>query len=193
MGIRRERAPPRWHVQASFRARRTELLWCLFPELDPKGPAGLRPPELTLCLREPGSTTQWEYRVARLLLDSIATFGRERGVPVGFVLAPSFVQVDPAIWAEIVARYDVDVADYDLDRPQAIFRDWAKLHDHPMLDLLPILRERSQGNEPLYWPVEQHWTQEGNRVVAEAYLEFLRSEPRLRNARLRDIPELLAR
>ena len=176
--------PPRWHVAAFLRGRRIALLWRLFPALDPELSAGLRPPELALCLRNPATATRWEYRVARLVLDSMASFGRDRGIPVGFVLAPSMVQVEPGMWAEIVDEYGVEATEYDLDRPQAIFRQWAARHDHPMLDLLPVLRARARASEPLYWAVEQHWTPEGNRVVAEAYLEFLRREPRLGSYRL---------
>jgi hypothetical protein len=39
-----------------------------------------------------------------------------------------------------------------------------------------VLQARHDAERPLYRELEQHWTPEANRVVAEAYREFIAQE-----------------
>ena len=132
------------------------------------------PPELYLCRREPTITTTLLYRTMGVLLRTIAQYVGEREVPVIFVAAPSFIQVDRDLWSSALEEFGEEAKDYDPSSPNTRLMRYAQNNNLLMIDLLPILRsEVNKGNE-VYDPKQQHWNSEGNRVVADALLYYLK-------------------
>jgi hypothetical protein len=99
-----------------------------------------------------------------------------------FSLAPSMVQVVPERWERLERQAFEQGVQLDAELPNRRLMSLAERHGLAMLDLLPSLRAAEARGGSTYNPLEQHWTAEGNRVVAEALGEFLRSDPRSRSA-----------
>ena len=130
-----------------------------------------RPPELDICATILDPEIQTQYKVLQqLLLKTRAQLNRQ-GISYYIVLAPSIVQVQDVLWEQLRA-YDPELQ-LIRDLPNQILLEFAAVHDLKMLDLLPILREAETEEMPLYYAFEQHWTAEGNRVVAKAIADFV--------------------
>jgi hypothetical protein len=62
----------------------------------------------------------------------------------------------------------------DLEKPQRIFRAFFEEQGIDYVDLLPTMRDASVGRS-LYYPIDQHWTPEGNAVCGRwLAMELLR-------------------
>lgn len=134
------------------------------------------PPELYLCPKVLSEETDLMYKIMEKLLLEIASVIRKRDIPFLFVIAPSIVQVEQDSWNSTLRNLGEDYDDYDLLLPNKKLIKFAESNNLPMFDLLPILRAKAQKEKMLYHPAEQHWTQDGNYVVAHALLDYLRSE-----------------
>lgn len=53
---------------------------------------------------------------------------------------------------------------------------FANKHDLLMFDLLPRLISEAKKGKTLYNPKEQYWNSDGNRVVAQALLAYLKTK-----------------
>ncbi len=82
------------------------------------------------------------------------------------VLIPSLVQVDPRRWEANLARFALDPARYDRDRPNAIFRALFARHGVPVLDLTPTFASAIARGERIYYPIDQHLTPAGYELTA---------------------------
>jgi hypothetical protein len=138
---------------------------------DQHEPSAVTPPELYLCRKEISEETRTLYRTMEALLLEISGRLEEQGVPYLFVLAPSRVQVDDAVWNGMLEEYAEDGKNYQASLPNDRLMRFAGDHGLPMLDLLPPLHAEVQKGRTLYFPEEEHWTSEGNRVVAELLLK----------------------
>jgi len=136
-------------------------------------PSILTPPELYLCRKAPSGETRAMYRTMEELLLRIARLLEEGGTPYLFILAPSRVQVDDAVWSAMLQEFGENREDYDPSLPNDRLMVFAANHELPMLDLLPPLRSEVKRGKEIYFPMEEHWTPEGNRAVAEILLESL--------------------
>jgi hypothetical protein len=134
-------------------------------------PSAVTPPELYLCRKEISEETRTLYRTMEALLLEISGQLEEQGVPYLFVLAPSRVQVDDAVWNGMLEEFGEDGKNYQASLPNDRLMRFAGDHGLPMLDLLPPLHAEVQKGRTLYYQHEEHWTAEGNRVVADLLLE----------------------
>ena len=120
------------------------------------------------------------FRITGKLLVKISNLGMENDVPVVFALAPSIIQVEDDLWRSLTAKERAAKMNCVRTAPNDRLMQFARDNNLLMLDLLPVFLAESKKNVKLYHPVEQHWTKEGNRVVADALLDFLRSTSLLR-------------
>jgi lysophospholipase L1-like esterase len=89
------------------------------------------------------------------------------GARVLAVIIPSLLQVDPVRWRASLARFGLDPARYDRNRPNALFRGIFERHGIPVLDLTEPFAEAIQKGERIYYPIDQHLTPAGYRLMAE--------------------------
>ena len=134
------------------------------------------PGEITSCRLGIDQNFELKFRIMEKLLLKIAAFGKERKTPVVLVLAPSIVQVEDNVWKSLLVKYNESEENYSRSLPNERLMKFGERNNLLMLDLLPILRKQSKKNIKLYHAVEQHWTKEGNRVVAMSLMEYLRVE-----------------
>ncbi len=115
------------------------------------------------------------YRISERLLSMISRECKKRNMPHFFVIAPSREQVDPRIFEEYVSSNHKDLSRYDWLKPNKVLMAYAKKNNLNMLDLYPRLSQEHQRGKRLYDEDEEHWTIEGNEVVADELLKFIRS------------------
>lgn len=133
------------------------------------------PPELYLCRKELTKHTKRLHKTLEQLLLRIAAFVDKRHIPLLFVVAPSILQVEDRLWASTLRAFRETPDDYDQSLPNKRLVQFAERNNLAMLDLLPILRLETRKGRALYNRREQHWTSDGNRVVAHALLDCLKT------------------
>ena len=106
----------------------------------------------------------------------IATLAKEKNIPIVFALAPSMVQVNDELWESFLKKNRNTKKEFIRSLPNDKLMQFGAKNNLLMLDLLPALLSENRKNVMLYHPREQHWTKEGNRVVADALLDYLKSK-----------------
>jgi lysophospholipase L1-like esterase len=132
------------------------------------------PPERYLCRSPLSEDTMRMYRTMEALLLEIQEYMNDKGIPLVFAVAPTLVQVDDDLWYSMLRQFCETQENQTRTLPNDMLRRFAAEHDLLMLDLLPVLQSETKKGKPLYNRKEQHWNAAGNRVVAEALLEYLK-------------------
>lgn len=107
------------------------------------------------------------WQEARSLLERIAEDAREAGARTVVVHVPAGLQVTRRS-IDALARFGFALDD-DLLTAAGLGERLRGLEEEPgvtVVDLLPVLRSRA--DEPLYYPIDGHWTPHGHRVAADA-------------------------
>lgn len=133
------------------------------------------PSEGYLTKNEPSEEMKKMEEVMEYLLLKMAGKLKARNIPMLIVTAPSIVQVEDSYWDEFMDEYTEGSRRYERTRPNHWLKQLGEKHDLPVLDLFPVLKEITQRGKMLYNPNEQHWTAEGNRIVAETIERYLRA------------------
>jgi lysophospholipase L1-like esterase len=108
------------------------------------------------------------WGVTENLLAGLSKAVRDRGVPLFIVVIPDMVQVEPELWA--AASHGR--RGFDPSHPDRKLLAVADARAVPVLDLYPPLKAAPE-TETLYFPIDHHFTQTGNRVAADAIAPFL--------------------
>ncbi|HEX9943420.1 MAG TPA: GDSL-type esterase/lipase family protein [Thermoanaerobaculia bacterium] len=107
---------------------------------------------------------------------AVASLARSAGgVRVLAVIIPSLIQVDPARWRSSLERFGRDPSRYDRNRPNDLFRGIFERHGIPVLDLTRPFAEALRKGERIYYPIDQHLTPAGYRLMAETVAGTLQS------------------
>ena len=108
---------------------------------------------------------------AREALEAIVRLLRSRRIDVILVLHPD---VDQLYVPRLPCGRGTTIDQYDFERPQRLLREWAAMHDVPVVDLLPGFQQLPQPD--LLYLVHQddtHYNAEGHRLVAGTMLPVL--------------------
>lgn len=132
------------------------------------------PPEVYTCQSPLSEEAKILYETMQQLLLAINHYGEESNIPVTFVLAPSMVQVEDDLWKQ-VQEYDPSIT-LQNDLPNETLLAFAKANQIEMIDLLPALQEAQRKGIKMYNTIEQHWTEEGNKVVAEVLTNYFKDK-----------------
>ncbi len=133
------------------------------------------PPEYYSCRWPVSEDYNSMYRIMEALLLKIVSLGKEKDIPVVFVLAPSIIQIEDEVWKLFLEKYVEIEKNYNRSLPNEILMHVAHKNNLYMIDLFPMLKEESQKQVKLYHTYEQHWTKEGNRIVADCIINYLKS------------------
>lgn len=133
------------------------------------------PPERYLTKTEPSVQMEEMQQVMESLILKMAGKLKERNTPMLMVAAPSIVQIEDSYWNAFIDEYTEDSTLYERARPNHWLKQLGEKNDLPVLDLSPVLYNGTKSGSLLYNPKEQHWTAEGNQVVAETIERYLRA------------------
>ncbi|MBV9359436.1 MAG: hypothetical protein JO023_28320 [Chloroflexi bacterium] len=136
-----------------------------------------------LVLRQP-PRTYWldlAWPLFGSYLGDIRATAASAGAPTVVMAIPQLGQFDDAARQRAMADYQFTEAEVDWYRPQQALQLEAETAGVPVLDLLPLFRERADRAD-LYLPLDTHFTALGHRVVASALAQFLQTSGLLRSA-----------
>lgn len=134
--------------------------------------ASYTPPEIHTCNTTFSDETKAMYEMMGKLMLEMNQYGKDNNTPIVFVLAPSLVQVEDALWTE-VTEYDTTLR-LQNDLPNTTLLAFAKANNLQMIDLMPSLQKAHRSGSKMYNTQEQHWTVQGNKVVADALSGYIK-------------------
>jgi hypothetical protein len=134
------------------------------------------PEELYLCRIQNSENTKKMFKIMEKMLLKISGYLNEQDIPSVFVLAPSMLQVNDELWTIMLKEFNEEPSDFKKSLPNDNLMNFAAENNILMFDLLPILQSESNKGKVLYYRYEQHWTIEGNHLVAEQLIDFLKSK-----------------
>jgi hypothetical protein len=117
--------------------------------------------------RQPGA--QWEraWQLTSALLAEFRRSAESSGSRLFVVLVPTRFQVYPDRFREFLSSRGLDGAQWDLEAPNRRLSKILQLHRIDFVDLLPGLRVQARRNPaPLYFGVDEHWTEAGHQAAA---------------------------
>jgi hypothetical protein len=124
--------------------------------------------------RRPSAKLRRSWEVTQALLGAIARRGRELGAHTIVVGGPSYRQLDPARFQQMLVEEGVDPSRYDVELPSRLLGEAAAREGLPYLDLLPALRAgAASGAGDMFYPHNTHWAPAGQRVVAQTIASFI--------------------
>jgi lysophospholipase L1-like esterase len=113
------------------------------------------------------------WRITERLIGIIRDRASAEGIRLVVVGAPDWLALDEAAWQERMGESRASTKRYAPDFPNKMLGEIMGRAGVPYLDLMPILAEAA-GDEPLYFPIDTHWTPAGHAVVAKAIETKLR-------------------
>jgi hypothetical protein len=152
------------------------FLWQAWAQLRPWVGGRLNDPlrsDKNLFSRRQGPGEESGYRVTSDVLTQFKSEAERLKIPSTLVLIPTESQVYPDRFDKLVRKQGLEPARFDLELPQRRWSEIARSAGIPVLDLLPILKQRTSGPY-LYMSLDGHLSVEGNRLVGEAIAEAAR-------------------
>ncbi len=108
--------------------------------------------------------------------DAVARLVRmadEEGLQVAAMLVPDIVQVDGPRWAATLEQLGIADDRHDPRQPNRLLRALLERRGVPVLDLIDTFDEAFDRGEPLYYPVDRHWTAAGHALAGRQLADFL--------------------
>jgi hypothetical protein len=127
---------------------------------------------IDLRVHDPAGGPLWDeaWSITDAVLAEMAKRCAEQGADFAVLIFPSQIEATRSGRAAALETWPA-MADWDLDRAFERAASMAGQHA-PVLDLTPALRA-ADGEPPLYYAKDGHWTPRGHRVAAEAAAPFL--------------------
>lgn len=168
--------PPKEPSHILSRSHLNRLLSRAMNRLFMESDSTIIPPEFYTCQSPMSIESKLQLRILEKLLVEIATLSQEQDIPIVFALAPSMLQVRDDLWQEFTTKIKTPNGTFLRSLPDDELMHFAASNNLVMMDLLPILIEANRKQTNLYHPIEVHWTKEGNRIVANALLDYLKAK-----------------
>jgi hypothetical protein len=180
-----------WRVSALYRFL-VPYLRNMPPLVQRVGPSGILGGEAVIRANHPSTPIPFfvyrfppdnQFEAAWTLTEAIISRLRDevenRGARLVVVIIAAPEQVYPEEWTDTVAANPA-LADFtwDLEAPNRRLGQFLAAEQIPYLDLLPVFRRAApQADTPrLHFQHDQHWTEAGHRLAAEAIYQFLQNE-----------------
>lgn len=115
-------------------------------------------------------------------LKEIQTLLKAHHIPWLVGIIPNKEQIYSSHWTELIAQYpEMRDKHWDLQFPNRVLSQFLKSEDINFIDLKDALQSArdSPGSEMLYFPMDGHFTEYGQRKAGEAVFNFASSEKKL--------------
>jgi hypothetical protein len=114
------------------------------------------------------------FDLTNRLLSALQDTARVSGSKVALVLLPIRYQLADSTFAQFARAAEVPDSALQLDKPQRAMGEIATRLQIPVIDLLPVFRQRmAESDASLYVEWDGHWNSAGHRLAAEAVAEGL--------------------
>lgn len=157
------------HLYALIRKFYHQVKHTIFPS---EKQSRLLPPELSYC-NPNNERFEEELQAIEYLIDRLDQLSKNKDTEILYTVAPSIYQVEDNLWNQFTEQYTSE--DVTLDRTYGSDRLLSIIGQKNIksYDLFPALHQSSLRGKSPYFPKEQHWNSQGNRVVADSLHAYL--------------------
>lgn len=125
--------------------------------------------------RDPDAQWQQAWMVTVALLSEFERSAAKLGTRLVVVIVPSHFQVYEERWQAFLTQHQLDGAQWDLDAPNRRLGEFLQVSGIDFIDLLPGLRAQAKISAvPLYFTIDEHWTEAGHQAAAALTAAALR-------------------
>ncbi|MDP8249136.1 MAG: SGNH/GDSL hydrolase family protein [Candidatus Tritonobacter lacicola] len=117
------------------------------------------------------------FEYVKSFIQRMRSVSEQNGAGFSVVLLPEQMQVDRALRRKVLRENGLSEADYDFEAPSRLFETFGEEEGIPVLDLLPFFKEGCR-REKLYFPLDSHWNERGNRIASDAIADLWRNNKR---------------
>jgi len=116
----------------------------------------------------------WEktWQITEALIEKMRDDSKKRNADFLLINIPSPFEINPELWNNVLNQYpSMKKLDWDLEKPNRIFKDFSKEKNIYYLDLFSSFREYvAKTGQELY---DDHFNSNGHRLMAELIYNFL--------------------
>jgi len=154
------------HLFVFLRVRFDNLLWKL----------GLRPYEFTDVFKKSWKdSTQKSWEDTKVTLLELRDYSEnDLGASFGVVLIPTIYQVYDEYWQKNLEMFGVDPGAVERTKPNKVLTGFFRNNNIQHIDLLDGFLS-SDSVDMLYYPIDRHWNEKGNKLAAELASSFISS------------------
>ena len=125
-------------------------------------------PFLRYCGERDSDEVAYGWRLLEATLREFRKVAAAEGARLYVLMIPDMYQTWPSYYETTARRYGYDPAAYDLEKPNRKLTALCEELEIACLDLLPLMRDRMEAGDELYYRRDRHWTAEGHAVAARA-------------------------
>ena len=113
----------------------------------------------------PQAMDHWKIteQIIRKLRDEVESDGSKFWV----VFIPDHYQVDQVHWQQWLAKYNLNIQDYDLMLPNRLLAKFSRENGIDFLDTTEILYKTHNSDKKVYWSIDNHLNVLGNQAIAD--------------------------
>lgn len=115
----------------------------------------------------------WDANRSRLA--EIARSVSDHNISLLVLVIPDPLQLDMGKWRNLLKSTGSSSAAFDPHKPTDRIMSICRELNIEAINLLPVLSRAMQG-EPMYLPLDGHWTRFGNRLAAEAVFDYIETQ-----------------
>jgi len=128
-----------------------------------------------LYLVQPTSKIDKQVTATLKFLKEMKDYAQKNNLDFVVVIIPAKYQVDNHLQKDFIKENKLIEGEYELEKPQKIITKWGKTNKIKIIDLLPVLKEKTIDND-FYWRLNPHFNQKGNKEVAKIIYDKLVTE-----------------
>ena len=126
-----------------------------------------------------GADPEWEraWQKTSLLLSGLHDVARKQGAALAIMVVTARERIYPDTWKEICeANPRMKEMEWDLDAPERRIVEWCEANRIPCIPLTSVFEQQSDGDEPLHYRHDGHWTARGHELAAEMAVQTIKKE-----------------
>ena len=132
------------------------------------------PSEIRLCKINSDPEMKDAFSLMSEIIKETDKYCKMNGATFMVAIAPTLVQVyDRIYWKKIIKMYNIADTDYNLYLPNKVLYDICRKARIPVIDLTSELKSSVDQRRDTYYFRNQHWNNEGEKVVGEALTNFI--------------------
>jgi hypothetical protein len=113
------------------------------------------------------------WQPTRSALRAFADSAQSHGIRPVFVLVPSRLQYDDAVWSKLVVAQRLDTAAFARDLPERVLGAIVTHELHaPLIDPLPAYQALGPAAAATYYPIDGHFTARGQQLLGSQLVPF---------------------
>jgi lysophospholipase L1-like esterase len=113
------------------------------------------------------------WRLVESSIRQMVDLCRQKGIRFSVFVAPIVTETYPKMFKQVMDHHGLNPNMYDVTKNRRLLREICERNGIDFVDIFPRFAEKRDEGQPLYYPLDGHWTPAGHRLCAEVLYEHL--------------------